>query len=125
MKRRTFMKSVAALMGVLFLTVATGTGALANDIDDITKAIKAGDVAKVEAMLAAGFDVNTPLTGSKSTPLLVAAAHPKKEKMISVLIAAGADVNYKNTKGKTALKYAKDNKARSIMDMLKAAGATE
>jgi len=51
------------------------------------------------------------------------AAHPENSEITRILIAAGSDINYKNTKGKSALSYAKDNKAQKIIEMLTVAGA--
>ena len=111
---------ILALMTMFLMPV---TFAHADAAKDMSNAIKKGDVAKVQQILASGFDVNAKITGSKSTPLIVAAAHPKGTEIIKLLIAAGADLNYRNSKGKSALSYAKDSKKSSVINLLKEAGA--
>jgi len=119
------MKSLLKVLTLIALLFAQISYAHADAASDMKNAIKKGNIEKVQEILSSGFDVNAKITGSKSTPLIVAAAHPKSKtpEIMKLLITAGADLNYRNNKGKSALSYAKGNNSRTIINLLKEAGA--
>ena len=69
-------------------------------------AISSGHVACVQLFIEAGVDVNSPVSTYNSA-LLSAVGSNKgaSEKMISLLLEQGAQVNHKNAKGQGALAY--------------------
>lgn len=69
--------------------------------EQLIDAIKAGDVAKVQALLAGGADVNAAGEGGM-TPLMVAAAAGHLQ-MVKDLLKAGADVKAQDERDYTAL----------------------
>lgn len=69
--------------------------------EQLIDAIKAGDVAKVQALLAGGASVNAAGEGGM-TPLMVAAAAGHLQ-MVKDLLKAGADVKAEDERGYTAL----------------------
>jgi uncharacterized protein len=68
-------------------------------------ALRAGDVAKIEELRAAGADVNFP-DMSGATPIMTAAGKGRKA-IVTLLLAAGANVNHtSNAHGYAALHVA-------------------
>ena len=95
-----------------------------SDDDDITALIWASirsDASVVEALLAAGADVNKP-TLSNLTALMCACRDGHSE-IVKMLIAAGAHVNAVNFAKWTALMKAARYGHAAIVEMLLAAGA--
>lgn len=85
------------------------------------EAAKMGDVAKVKALLRSGVPVDA-LDGP-NTPLLIAAMAQNSEMVIKTLIEAGANVNFKNHSGLTALIFAcmnQEDNTRVVRMLLKA-----
>lgn len=76
----------------------------AADDSPLHEAVKKGDKAEVEALLAKGADVNAK-NKFGSTPLHSAASSGEKD-IAELLLAKGADVNAKNARGHTPLHYA-------------------
>lgn len=69
------------------------------------ESVRRGDLPAVEAMIAAGIDVN--VTEGERTPLALAIEHLRLE-IVGRLIAAGADVNHDSGDGWTPLVHAID-----------------
>jgi len=92
------------------LTVDDFALAAHNDRDD-----------EVRYMLSRGMDPGT--VGPDGTPVLVTAAREGSEKVVDVLLAAGAKVDQANSYGDTALKLAALHGRTSIARKLRARGA--
>ena len=98
----------------------------------IWRAAKTSDVAAVRLLLEAGADASAP-SRDGITPLMVAAGQAWEELRVSteqasidtiaLLLAAGVDVNLRNTKGETALHGAADRKAAEVIAFLAENGA--
>ena len=88
---------------------------------DLTAAVRAGDAARVRALIAAGADVNVP-QGDGATALHWA-AHRNDAEAAALLIAAGADVDAANALGATPLWLAAANGSAPIVARLLEAGA--
>lgn len=69
--------------------------------EELSGAVKAGDVEKVKTLLTGGADVNA--RDAEGTTALMLAAHAGKLEMVKTLLAAGAEVNAKDEAGWTAL----------------------
>lgn len=69
--------------------------------EQLIDAVKAGDVAKVQALLAGGVPADAPGEGGM-TPLMVAAGAGHLQ-IVKDLLAAGADVKAEDERGYTAL----------------------
>src|SRR5687768_10406679 len=76
-----------------------------NPADELYAAIRAGDSAKVGALVQGGADTNVKDRRGGATPLMHAAAHGSLDTM-RLLLDKGADVNARNTGGATALMWA-------------------
>jgi ankyrin repeat protein len=76
----------------------------------------------VQLMLAKGADVDGKLSNSNSTPLIVAAGKGCVA-VIRVLLEKGANVNWRNIAGATALHCASINGHETIVRMLVEKGA--
>ena len=89
-------------------------------VTELINAVKAGDTASVQRMLAAGADVNSR-DGEGST-LLMLAAHAGDLPMVKVLIEGGADVNACDERGWSPLAKAVYNAElkRGFADVVKA-----
>ena len=110
-------------MPLLAATIMLATAALAyaHMEPDLTTAVRAGDVARVRALIAAGADVNVP-QGDGATALHWA-AHRNDPETAVLLIAAGADVDAANALGATPLWLAAANGSAPIVARLLEAGA--
>ena len=104
---------VAVAVFVTFVG-ASGDGA-------VTRAVKAGDLAAVRALVTSGEDVNAR-SGDGSTPLLWA-AHGSHDEIARALIAAGARVDEANDYGITPLLQASRAGDAPMVDILLQAGA--
>jgi ankyrin repeat protein len=71
------------------------------------EAVWAGDIAGVEAMIAAGIDVNAPSENGRQPPLHLAIEQQRPE-IVRRLIAAGAEVNGDLGRAWTPLAHAID-----------------
>jgi uncharacterized protein len=114
---RVLQTSAACLIAAaLFVTVglASGDGPLA-------KAVKAGDLAAVRALIKSGADVNAT-SGDGSTPLLWAANNSHDE-IARALIAATAAVDTPNDYGITPLLQASRTGDSAMVELLLRAGA--
>jgi len=86
------------------------------------EAIVAGDLASVEALLAAGADPNVKEPSGGSSPLITAAMFGRTAEAVA-LIEAGADVDQRNDDGSTALITAAFMAHPDIVQALLEAGA--
>ena len=77
--------------------------------------IAKGDIETVKKLIALGEDVNQKSNGM--TPLMYAARYNKCD-ILKLLIANGAELKTKTTKGFTALKYAKLSSADKAVAIL-------
>ncbi len=67
-----------------------------------------GDLAMVKALIARGANVNRTTKDSGDTPLIAACRDWAHSYIVSPLLSAGADVNARDKKGRTALHFAVD-----------------
>ncbi|HZP94651.1 MAG TPA: ankyrin repeat domain-containing protein [Burkholderiales bacterium] len=93
------MKNLLSL--VLGACIAWTVNAAPSDTEKLLKAAEAGDTARIEALLAAGVDVDGR-DKRGFTPLMYAAANDRVP-AIELLIRRDADVNAQSDIGETAL----------------------
>ena len=93
--------------------------AVAPTGDDLVEAAGNGSLDQVDRLLRAGVSPNAASYGV--TPLIAAAVHGHAE-VVQRLIAAGADVNFRDRWGMTALDYATREKHPAAIDALGRAG---
>jgi ankyrin repeat protein len=92
-------------------------------VTPLSEAVVSGNVALVEALLAAGADPKTLSTEDGETVLMTAARAGNKE-VVSVLLVRGADVNAREGyKGQTALMWAAAEGHVDVINLLMAHGA--
>ena len=126
MKKSIFYTvALVACSTVLFASVAetkpiqrTVTMLNAPKAGPLHVAIQKGEIDLVKKMIEYGADVNELSSGM--TPLMVAARYNKVE-IIKFLLAHGAKVDFKDSKGFTALKYAELSLATDAALILKQA----
>jgi len=75
----------------------------------VSLAIQNNDIDKINAFLESGLDANATLQGD-GTSVLMKASNSADAEMVKMLIARGADINYTNKYGWTALLKALDNR---------------
>ena len=114
---RVIPRSAAALVAVVVFVVTAG----ASGDSPLTKAVNAGEVQTVRALIKSGADVNAR-SGDGSTPLLWA-AHTSNEDIARALIAAKASVDVANDYGVTPLLEASKTGDVAMMELLLSAGA--
>ncbi|PKV49773.1 ankyrin repeat protein [Aquimarina sp. MAR_2010_214] len=79
-------------------------------------AIVKGDLETVKKLIELGSDVNKKSDGM--TPLMYAARYNRTD-IIEVLVKNGAKIKTKDSKGYTAMKFAKLSNAQDAIDLLK------
>src|ERR1041384_8375767 len=106
MNSRSFwLRSAFALVAMSGSATIWGQGApRARPAEDppLIAAIKKQDIAAVKTMLAGGLKLDDRKVFGRATPLMVAAETGNVE-MLKVLTGAGADPNFANIDGQTAL----------------------
>ena len=105
------------LVGLCFLAAT----AYAGDDTPLHDAARAGDKAKVEALLAQGADVNAKEKNGW-TPLHWAVRYARKD-LAELLLAKGANVNAKNKEGLTPLHWSVNMGDKVVTELLLAKGA--
>ncbi len=96
-KRRFFLRLLLiAFLGVISLY------AFADEMDQWEAAVEAGDIEQVSRMLSSDFDVNADVNGIGWTALHLA-ARDNNERLVRILLDAGAEVNAKTANGKTPI----------------------
>lgn len=116
MARVARLLTVLLSIAVLFVAGVRGAGDSA-----VSRAVKAGDIATVNKLIAARADINSP-SGDGSTPLLWA-THESNIKMAQALIAGGAKVDVPNNYGVTPLLDASRTGDVEMIQLLLKAGA--
>lgn len=111
------LKASASLLGVAVLVAVAG----ASGDGPLAKAVKAGDLRAVHALIKSGTDVNVR-SGDGSTPLLWAASNSGHE-IARALIKAGASVDTSNDYGITPLLHASRIGDAAMVDLLLQSGA--
>jgi len=106
---------------LIIIAAATLLAAGAGAAGDLPDAVRSGDNARVEALLAQGTPADQPdLEGN--TSLMIAAAQGRTE-MVRLLMAHGADVDARGRIGNTALLYAAQEGHAETVSVLLAGGA--
>ena len=112
------MKSIIGLFAALFFVAS----AYAQTPDAaLIAAAEAGDVARVQTLIAQGASVKA--RDARGRTALLAATHANKVEAARLLIAAGADVNAKDDLQDSAYLYAGAHGRLEILRMTLAAGA--
>ncbi|MHB1141596.1 MAG: ankyrin repeat domain-containing protein [Sulfuricaulis sp.] len=115
------MKNTGKLLIVIFTFLALTASAYAADDSPLFEAVRRGDKAAVEALLAKGADVNAK--GEYGYTPLHEASRGQKD-IAGLLLAKGADVNAKDNYGKTPLSYGvTQNGNTDLVKLLLAKGA--
>lgn len=95
-----------------------------SETPEITKlytALRAGDLARVEALISGGIDINAT-AGDEQTPLLTS-LNARQFGATKLLIELGADVNLPNRIGQTPMHMAAAHNEPSLVELLGAKGA--
>ncbi len=71
----------------------------------VLAAVTSGDEAKVKQMLEAGYNPSTPITDKMLTPLHLAIGY-QDQRIVSLLMQAGADMSACTSKGRNCLHFA-------------------
>ena len=88
----------------------------------LVQRVRENDVASVRAMLDAGIDPEITFNGTRETPLMMAAHHGHVA-MLELLLQRGANVNRRDSNGRTALSAAVDNHKAEAAKLLLTRGA--
>jgi uncharacterized protein len=83
--------------------------ALAQDFNRLADAVVEKDTVKIEKLLQSGVDINTQHPTTGTTVLMIASSYFYYDHIVKFLISKGADVNLKDSEGKTALLWASSN----------------
>ena len=125
--KKTIVYLGVALIAFANVSFATNSNSLiinksiVSTYDDATPlgtAISKGDIDAVKKFIVYGADVNEKSNGM--TPLMIAARYNKIE-IIKLLLSNGANLDAKDEKGFTALKYAELSFANDAVQILKQA----
>ncbi|MDP5136729.1 M56 family metallopeptidase [Rheinheimera baltica] len=92
-----------------------------GQLDELLESIKRHDVAKVQQLIAKGYQLNHPMPGT-GTPLMVAVRNENTE-LVEILLRAGADVNVSSRGDGNALIIAVQRRNLKLAQQLVQAGA--
>lgn len=115
------LKNPIYFVSYLILLLVLG-GAFSVSAGPLHKAVKSGDVKKVNTLIAQGNDINEKKTFSKKTPLIYAAENELTE-ITEILLTKGAKTEEKDTLGDTALLKAANIANLEILQILLTKGA--
>jgi ankyrin repeat protein len=101
------MKNLTAFVILLILVFQLTISA--QDFDLLASAVYKKDMIKINELLGSGVDINTTPEDFSSTVLFIACSYKGYEEIVSLLIASGADVNFKGKDGKTPVIWAAGN----------------
>jgi ankyrin repeat protein len=82
---------------------------IAQRFSTLADAVIEKDTLKIERLLQSGVDINTQHSTSGTTVLMIASSYYYYDNMVEYLIHNGANVNLKDSEGKTALLWASSN----------------
>jgi len=100
------MKTILLLYCILLFPFNTNFPQQFNQLAD---AVIEKDTVKVEQLFQSGVDINIQHPISGTTVLMIASSYYYYDDMVAFLISKGADVNLKDSEGKTALLWASSN----------------
>ena len=80
-----------------------------QQFNQLANAVIEKDTAKIERLFQSGVDINTQHSNSGTTVLMIASSYYYYDDMVEFLLNKGADVNLKDSEGKTALLWASSN----------------
>jgi len=87
---------------------------IAQQFNQLADAVIDKDTIKIEQLLQSGLDINTQHPTSGTTVLMIASSYYYYDDMVVYLIGKGADVNLKDSEGKTALLWASSNSLENV-----------
>jgi ankyrin repeat protein len=91
---------------------------------DVYQAAEAGDVESIQFFVS-DYSWDPMVASSEGLTPLCAAAKGGNVDVITLMVEAGADVNYADSHGKKPLAYAKEAGKQEAVDLLLQLGATE
>ncbi len=118
-QKKSRLLSFVWVILILSFIVFTSTSYAGNG-DDLVEAAHTGNLSKVRALLKKETDVDHE--NSVGATALIIASQEGHEPIVQILLDKGAEVNVRENGGRTALKFAKTQKIKTL---LKAAGASE
>ena len=114
------MHRILAFLPACALAATACAGPRPGDVTDLAIAARAGDTARIRALIAAGHDPNTRDRGLNHWTPLLHAIHKGRRGAVEALVASGADVNAGDP---NPLIMAAGNGQAEILHSLLAAGA--
>ncbi len=88
--------------------------------EEVIKAAKKGDRAKLVVLFKQGYNMECSTEHDQKTPLMEAALHGKADAVGFLVSEAGVDVNRPDERGKTALMYAAEHDNPKVIKKLRA-----
>ncbi|HSW55928.1 MAG TPA: ankyrin repeat domain-containing protein [Ignavibacteriaceae bacterium] len=80
-----------------------------QQFNQLADAVIKKDTVKIQQLLQSGVDINIQHPTSGTTVLMISSSYYYYDDMVEYLIGKGADVNLKDSEGKTALLWASSN----------------
>jgi ankyrin repeat protein len=106
-KRMNTSLKIILIIGVNFFLNLTQV--FPQQFNQLADAVIKKDTLKIEQLLQSGIDINKQHPTSGTTVLMIASSYYYYDDMVEFLISKGADVNLKDSEGKTALLWASSN----------------
>jgi ankyrin repeat protein len=103
---------LAIIMKTIFLYFTSSLlciGTLKAQFNALADAVIKKDTVKIEQLLHSRVDINTQDPASGTTVLMIASSYYYYDDIVKYLISKGADVNIKDSEGKTALLWSASN----------------
>jgi ankyrin repeat protein len=100
------MKTLVLIFTLLFHLISS---IFPQQFNQLADAVIEKDTTKIEQLLQSGVGINTQHPTSGTSVLMIASSYYYYDDMVEYLIAKGADVNIKDSEGKTALLWSASN----------------
>jgi ankyrin repeat protein len=100
------MKTILIICAISFPAL---NSTFAQQFHQLADAVIKKDTTIIEQLLHSGVDINIQHPATGTTVLMIASSYYYYDDMVEFLISKGADVNLKDSEGKTALLWASSN----------------
>jgi ankyrin repeat protein len=94
---------------ILFALLSGFNSIFPQQFNQLADAVIKKDTIKIEHLLQSGVDINTQHPSSGTIVLMIASSYYYYDDMVAFLISKGANINLKDSEGKTALLWAASN----------------
>src|SRR3972149_3632498 len=107
--KNQFNKPSRIIYKCLMLLILAFIRLFPQQFNALADAVIEKDTVKINHLLQSGVDINIQHPSTGTTVLMIASSYYYYDDMVEYLISKGADINLKDSEGKTALLWASSN----------------